>query len=537
MSRGRPARRHRAARRRPGASRRLAPASAARRGARGRGREPVLRARDRAHAETHAAPRSRRAIRFPCPKSLHDLVHSRLLALPSESRHFLLAALRSRAPDPLGHRGGVRSPLQPGPAARTGGAASSSVDGERVRFTHPLLAAGAYETADPLGRAEVHARLAELLERPEARAWQLAAAVDEPDEEVAAVLEDAARGVRSLGAPRPAALLLDRARELTPSDRREERLRRAVDAAWLHFEAGDSRRAEAQLRDVIAPLDSGPAAGARAWWCSRASGSTRRPAEAKALFAQVIEEAGDDRRTLALAHEGAAACSVWVFERFDEAVWHTDVALALADELGDEALAGDVLMVRLSPRRCSAGRRRQRPPNARSPSRARRPISASSTNRSPPSPSTGSGSTPTRGRARRSSICCRRARDVGDENAVPWLLCLLSEVELQGREPRSGARARARGSGSRRAVGPAALHRARPGARERRRWRSWVALTRRGSRRSAHASASADRLHGPRRRSGARPPRSLARDAGDTAWRSSSGSSPSCAARASSSRG
>jgi hypothetical protein len=103
------------------------------------------------------------------------------------------------------------------------------LDGSRIRFTHPLLAAGVLEAADPRARADIHGRLAELLEDPEARAWQLAACRNEPDESVAAVLEEASVQARARGAPRPAALLLDRAAELTPADGAADRIRRS----WL----------------------------------------------------------------------------------------------------------------------------------------------------------------------------------------------------------------------------------------------------------------------------------------------------------------
>jgi DNA-binding CsgD family transcriptional regulator len=364
---------------------------------------------------------------LPVPESLHDLVHSRLLALPPDSRQFLLAASAHAHPTLAVTEAASGIPCKEGlpPALE---ARILTLDGERVRFTHPLLAAGAYETADPLQRAEVHARLAELLERPEARAWQLAASVDQPDEGVAAVLEDAARGVRSLGAPRPAALLLDRAQELTPADRGDDSVRRAVDAAWLHFESGDSRRAEAQLRDVIAPLEPGPMR-ARAMVVLARIKLYEAPAEAKRLFAQVIEEAGDDRRTLALAHEGSAACSVWVFERFDEAVWHTDVALALADELGDEALAGDVLMVRLTAETVLG-----RSAAVTTAERALALQSKATELRVLDQPLASLAEywiwIDEHARSREALLdLIRRARDAGDENAGPWLLCLLSEVE------------------------------------------------------------------------------------------------------------
>ena len=154
---------------------------------------------------------------LPVPESLHDLVHGRLLTLPSDSRDFLLAAAAHAHPtlSITEAASGVDRDVGLAPALE---ARVVELDGDRIHFAHPLLAAGAYETADPLRRAQVHARLAELLQDPEARAWQLAASVDQPDDTVAATLEDAARHARARGAPRPAALLLDRARELTPAD-------------------------------------------------------------------------------------------------------------------------------------------------------------------------------------------------------------------------------------------------------------------------------------------------------------------------------
>jgi DNA-binding CsgD family transcriptional regulator len=283
---------------------------------------------------------------LPVPDSLQDLVHGRLLALPSESRDFLVAAAAHAHPtiSITEQASGVARDAALAPAVD---ARIVETEGERIHFTHPLLAAGVLETADPRRRAAIHARLAELLEDPEARAWQLAASVDEPGEAVASAIEDAADHARRRGAPRPAALLLDCAEQLTPAENRDEAVRRAVEAAYLHFEAGDSRRAEARLRDVIAPLQPGPLR-AKALVILARIRLYERPEEARELFARVIDEAGDDRHTLGVAHEGAAASSFWMFESFDDAVRHTDIALALADELGDEALAADTILTRYS---------------------------------------------------------------------------------------------------------------------------------------------------------------------------------------------
>jgi DNA-binding CsgD family transcriptional regulator len=282
---------------------------------------------------------------LPVPDSLHDLVHGRLLALPSASRDFLAAAAAHAHPtiSVTEDASGVDRAAGLTPAVLT---RVVETHGDEIRFAHPLLAAGALETVDPRRRREIHAALAERLEHPEARAWQLAASVDRPDEEIASALEAAAQTARARGAPRPAALLLDRARELTPADLGADAIRRGADAAFLHFEAGDSHRAEAQLRELVAPLSASPER-ARALAVLARIRLYEAPSEARELFLQVIEESGDDRPTLAIAHEGVAACSVWMYERFDEALSSSDIALSLAYDLGDDALTADILMTRL----------------------------------------------------------------------------------------------------------------------------------------------------------------------------------------------
>ncbi|HEX3290534.1 MAG TPA: AAA family ATPase [Gaiella sp.] len=284
--------------------------------------------------------------RLPVPESLRELVHGRVLALPPQTRDFLLAAAAHAHPtvDAAESASGVGREVGLPPALEMH---VVELDGSRIRFTHPLLAAGAYETADRTRRMEIHARLAGIVQDPETRAWHLAASVEAPDATVAEALELAAFHARGRGALRSAALMLERSRDMTPTERTTEALRRAVAAASIHFESGDSRRAEAQLRELIAPLPAG-VRRARAMVVLARIRLYEAPAEAAELFAQVIEEAHDDGPTLAVAHEGAAACSLWLFERFDQGLRHSEVAWALAEEIGDDALSADVLMTRLS---------------------------------------------------------------------------------------------------------------------------------------------------------------------------------------------
>jgi DNA-binding CsgD family transcriptional regulator len=364
---------------------------------------------------------------IPVPDSLHDLVHGRLMALPAESRDFLLAAAAHAHPtlSITESASGVvcAAGLTPALEARI-----VEVERDRIRFTHPLLAAGAYEIADPLRRREIHARLADVLEDPEARAWQLATSVDMPDEDVAAALEDAAHIARRRGAPRPAALLLDRAEELTPTDRPDDTIRRGVEAAFLHFEAGDSHRAEAQLRALIAPL-AASTERAKALAVLARIRLYESPGEARDLFLQVVDEAGDEPATRALAHEGVAACSVWMYERFDEALQHSDAALALAVDLGDDALAADILMTRLTAESLLG---RDSAPEVAEQALALQ--ASASDHRVMDQPLTSLGEywtwTDSQIEARLALVdLLRHAEEIGDENARPWLSFLLGQTE------------------------------------------------------------------------------------------------------------
>jgi DNA-binding CsgD family transcriptional regulator len=284
---------------------------------------------------------------LPVPEALHDLVHGRLRALSTECRDFLAAAAAHAHPtiSVTEEASGVDRAVGLLPALE---ARVVEAQRDEIRFTHPLLAAGALETVDPVRRTEIHARLAELLEDPEARAWQLAACSERPDGNIAAALEAAAAHARARGAPRPAALLLDRAGELTPPEQVDEAHRRAVDAAFLHYESGDSRRAEVRLREVIGQLPAGRRR-ARALMRLARVRSYQAQDEATDLFLQAIAEAGDDRETLAIAHEGVATCLFRRRERLVEAVDHADLAAELALELGDEALAAEALGSKLLP--------------------------------------------------------------------------------------------------------------------------------------------------------------------------------------------
>ena len=264
---------------------------------------------------------------LPVPESLHELVHARLLALPPESRNFLLAAAAHAHPtiSLTETASGVSASAGLAPALD---ARIVELEGERIRFTHPLLAAGAYETADPLRRREIHARLAELLEEPEARAWQLAASVEQPDAAVATVLEDAARHARARGAPRPAALLLERAAALTPAEDDDGLRRRVVQAAYDHHGAGDTERALSLVQPASESTPKGPARAALLVALARFRSYDNDVRGASTLYREAMAEAEGGSLGEAYAQEGLAGTLFRLRERLAEAV---DVSGAAAD--------------------------------------------------------------------------------------------------------------------------------------------------------------------------------------------------------------
>lgn len=367
---------------------------------------------------------------LPVPDSLRDLVHGRLLALPPESRDFLFAAAAHAHPTIAitEAASGVASGDGLAPALEAG---VVELDGERIRFTHPLLAAGVYESAAPLRRVEVHRSLAELLEDPEARAWQLAAAADRPDETVASALENAAQHARARGAPRPAALLLDRSRELTPPDMSEEACARGIEAAYLHYVSGDSPRAEAQLREIVQQAAPGRVRARALMRLARVRAYEALP-EAAELYLHAVDEAEGDAEILAVAHEGVAFCLWRLYERLDEVLQHADVAARLALELGNEALAGEAIATRLVAEMllgrdtadATAERALALQPAAEELRVLAQPRSAIAMDY------LGWRGEPNRARAEMIDLL-RRASELGDESSPPYVLTHLSLVECE----------------------------------------------------------------------------------------------------------
>jgi DNA-binding CsgD family transcriptional regulator/KaiC/GvpD/RAD55 family RecA-like ATPase len=110
-----------------------------------------------------------------------------------------------------------------------------------LRFAHPLLASTLLEMHTLGERRAVHLVLADVLEDPDERALHLGRGTEQPDEAVALELEAAASRLNARGAPESAAMLAERAAELTPEDDAAGRTRRLITASDLYQAAGEGR--------------------------------------------------------------------------------------------------------------------------------------------------------------------------------------------------------------------------------------------------------------------------------------------------------
>ncbi|MDP9189545.1 MAG: LuxR C-terminal-related transcriptional regulator [Actinomycetota bacterium] len=213
----------------------------------------------------------------------------------------------------------------------------------RIRFTHPLLASGAYTAADATERRELHSRAADAVDDPEERARHLALAATGPSEEIAAALEGAALRAEGRGAAAAAAELYERAEQLTPPGLRKKAHTRRVRRAWCVFESGDSRQARLLLDEAVAHVEPGPERARALIRLARVRSYDDDLRASEALLRQAIGEAGDDRGLRGEAREGISNVLFRLRERLTDAVDQAKGAMRDAEAVGNEALGLDAL--------------------------------------------------------------------------------------------------------------------------------------------------------------------------------------------------
>jgi DNA-binding CsgD family transcriptional regulator len=195
------------------------------------------------------------------PRSLSELVRSRVGTLSANVRELLVAA--ACMAEPTVDAIAASADMPPDAAAQllehAERRAIITIDGNRVTFSHPLLARGVHDDATPAVRRETHRRLANVVTRPESRARHLALSATAADAEILEALDTGAELARARGAPAAAAELLDLALNLGGAEPE-----RQISAATHHFDIGNTERAQSLLDDVVKRAQPGTVRAAAA---------------------------------------------------------------------------------------------------------------------------------------------------------------------------------------------------------------------------------------------------------------------------------
>ena len=277
--------------------------------AQARGNPMALVELARVIAADPAASRRWAAEPLPPGDRLTAEIAAAFAALPEPARAELLLAAVADGPDLS-----AAASHGAGPDAQTLAAAEQlglvKIDRTGLQFNHPLVRSAIYHSAPFAQRAAAHRQLANALaDEPDRRAWHLAAAALQPDEQVASLLEATATQAQRRGGAFAAALAMERAAELSPD--RADQARRLVAAASAAVSTGQgdwvqdlATRALTVTADPELRLTARRIAG----WALAYSG--RRSAALPALVS-VAEEAARDLP--ALAWDALADATIVVF--------------------------------------------------------------------------------------------------------------------------------------------------------------------------------------------------------------------------------
>jgi DNA-binding CsgD family transcriptional regulator/tetratricopeptide (TPR) repeat protein len=277
---------------------------------------------------------------LPIPGAIGDIPTARLRSLPSRVREALAAAalltqptidlIESAMGDP------ERAMADLDVAVRAG---VIELAGDRVTFTHPLLAQAAAALLGPSKRRRLHARLAEIAPTEEERAHHLGLATDRPDERVADLLERAAHDADLRGADDTAVDLSDWSVALTPAGTALDgaRRRRMVRSAEYHFRAFDIASARRLLEDVVASAPSGAERADALVRLAKVRIYADRSDPIDDILVQAIEEADGEPRLRVVAHQ-MRSLGIWNTGNIPAAKAEVEQAFELAAGVGDQDL-------------------------------------------------------------------------------------------------------------------------------------------------------------------------------------------------------
>jgi DNA-binding CsgD family transcriptional regulator len=275
---------------------------------------------------------------LPVPDDIRELVGHRLRALPRPTRVALLVAAALSEPTVGMVEAAGGGDLESAIEARI-----VVVDGDRIRFAHPLFASGIYLDASTPRRREVHRRLARLVASLEEQARHLALATEGPDETVAFALERAAGGAFDRGAVDAAVELTARACEATPAASRDALHRRRIAQAEYCMKAGDTGRAREVAAAALSVAPQGTHRAEALFYCGRSQmfGSDWRTA--KDMLREALAEATAAPALAARIQLAFAQLFSMSREDVREALDHAKTAASLAEAAGRDDILGEAL--------------------------------------------------------------------------------------------------------------------------------------------------------------------------------------------------
>lgn len=273
------------------------------------------------------------------PATLSELTRQRIGRLGPDTRALLLAAASVANPtiELLARVTGNTAERANELIAEAEGRGLIGIDGDDVRFTHPLLARSVYSDATPAQRRATHRELARTIVLPELKARHMALAASSADPETLSALDDAAGAAYNRGAPAAAAELVELAIGLggdTPA--------RRIHAAENHFKAGDANRARALLKPTIDALPPGLLRGIAVNLMAGVQLYEDNWRETVALLNRALDDADADP-TLLVNTLIALAYSQRMIAHFDESLVNARKAVAAAEELGTPTLISRAL--------------------------------------------------------------------------------------------------------------------------------------------------------------------------------------------------
>ncbi len=267
---------------------------------------------------------------LPLTDQLTASMTAQFVSLPATARAALVLVAVADSPDLTA---AAVPGLSAGALAPAEAAGLIRLDGRGPQFTHPLVRSAVYHAAQFAERAAAHRQVAAALrDQADRYAWHLAAAALQPDEHVAALLEDSAALAQRRGGTAAAARALERAAELSPFER--DKARRLLAAADLALPAGQADWVR-ELAGKVLTLTSDPdlrvAARLKIGWSLLWS---NRNADALDTLIAIAADASPGQPALAWEATGMAA-TVAHQTGLPEACAKARAALNALDALGE----------------------------------------------------------------------------------------------------------------------------------------------------------------------------------------------------------